>query len=581
MNIKNLAKGGTELDKKIRKYTKSFIFKLTIVISLTMVILLCVLIISYSYSLYVVKKNSVDSSQNAMRIYINNMDNRFKSATRDLEEIIAGDDILDISSSNESISYFSLMRLKNTMFAKVSVNKNADALIVCNQQDKNVLSVYGSSITADEKMNLDSYAKNTLLDKKVHFSKTWKPMVINHRYYFSKMYYFFDTIVTALIKADTLMSFVDETAAKTQEKYVLTDYQGKLIVKAGYSGFSDIRYPLKNHKKVVEGLNNRYMMITTALGESDVRLSEIVKEKTIFQGLDFIQWVIAILCIIAFIILVIMVYFLNKEVIRPINRLIKATRKIESGDLEYKVNTAGSSREFEALYNSFNSMTKEIKTLKIQSYEEKIQLQKFELKYLQMQLKPHFFLNAITTIHSLSIKNKNEEIRTFINALSRHLRYMFKKGLNKVLLMEEVEHVKNYIAMQEIKFPNSVFYVFDMEKGLEEAQIPQLLIQTFVENSFKHAMTLEETLSIFIKIKILELDENDFIQIVIEDSGEGFPIEVLQRVNNEALNDIMDGYGIGISNIKRILSLMYSKENLLKISNAQPSGGRVEILIPM
>jgi LytS/YehU family sensor histidine kinase len=198
-----------------------------------------------------------------------------------------------------------------------------------------------------------------------------------------------------------------------------------------------------------------------------------------------------------------------------------------------------------------------------------------------MQIRPHFFLNAITTIHSMTYKNKNEEIREFIDALSKHLRYMFKGGLIKVPIKEELEHIKNYISMQEIKFPNSVFYIFDVEQGLEQEKIPQFLIHTFVENSFKHAMTLEEALSIFIKIELCKFDGNDTIRIIIEDSGEGFPEIILDKINNIDNSETSGGYQIGISNIKKTLALLYSKNNLLKISNVEPMGGRVEIFIPL
>jgi len=94
-------------------------------------------------------------------------------------------------------------------------------------------------------------------------------------------------------------------------------------------------------------------------------------------------------------------------------------------------------------------------------------------------------------------------------------------------------------------------------------------------------MTLDETLSIFIKIEPYKFEENDAIKIVIEDSGEGFPQMILDKVNNNDGDETSDGHKIGISNIKRTLALLYGKSNLLKISNVEPMGGRVEILIPI
>lgn len=560
----------------------SLVFKLTVGTALVMIILFTVLITSNIYSLNVVKNNTVISAENAVKIYINDMDNSLNNAIMDLNEIITNaDDISNLTSTNESIQYFAANRLKDVLSSRINSNKNTDVYIVYNSVSKLFLSANSSKVTATEKLDISNYVDSSLSNKKVNFGALWSPVEINNTVYFLKMYHFSDNSIVALIKADTLMSFINATALKTEEQYVLTDTHGKPLTKVAYEEFSDVPYPLSNDKTAVNILNNKYMLITTALGKCDARLSVIIKEKNILLGLNFIQVIIAFLAIASLIIMPYIIYYLNKEIIKPINKLIEGTRQVEQGNLEYQVKIHSNSKEFEKLTRSFNSMTKEIKTLKISSYEEKIEVQKSELKYLQMQIRPHFFLNAITTIHSMTYKNKNEEIRAFIDALSKHLRYMFRGGLVKVTIKEEIEHVKNYFSMQEIKFPNSVFYFFDVDKTIEEEVIPQFLIHTFVENSFKHAMTLEETLSIFIKFQLGKFKEKDAIYITIEDSGEGFPQAIIDKVNNVGVDESSDGHKIGISNIKRTLTLLYGKENLLKISNVEAMGGRIEIIIPI
>jgi sensor histidine kinase YesM len=136
--------------------------------------------------------------------------------------------------------------------------------------------------------------------------------------------------------------------------------------------------------------------------------------------------------------------------------------------------------------------------------------------------------------------------------------------------------------MQEIKFPNSVFYVFDMDSDIEDEQIPQFVIHTFIENSFKHAMTFEEPLSIFVSIKRYSHNNGEAVKIIIEDNGEGFPQDVIEAANASTA-DCKDsgGHKVGIYNVKRTLALFYGENGLLKLSNAEPSGARVEIIIPM
>src|SRR5690554_4714980 len=135
-----------------------------------------------------------------------------------------------------------------------------------------------------------------------------------------------------------------------------------------------------------------------------------------------------------------------------------------------------------------------------------------------MQLRPHFFLNAISTVSSLTYHNKNEEIRQLISLLSKHLRYMFRGGWVQVQIQEELQHVDNYIRMQELRFPNRIFYMSDIDPELRHRRLPQYLIQTFVENAFKHALPPSEMLSIFIIVKHISRNREDFVQIIVEDN---------------------------------------------------------------
>lgn len=565
----------------MRRYKDSLVFKITIGTAAVIAILFSVLIISNLYSLNVVKSNMINSSLNELKIYTKDMDNSFNNGERDLNEIFLSlDDMSRLRSDNESIRYFASIKLNGILSDKISSINNTDAYIIYDSVHDTYLAAFSNRVIGINKLLMKDYIKLKSSNLKYSLKSLWIPLKINNAAYMLKMYRFSSTFIGAFIKADSLMTYIDSSSGANGQ-FVLTDKYGNKLASMGNKIFSDLHYPLPNNKIIVNKLDKQYIMTTVNLKSGYARLSYIVKEKSVIYGLNIIQWFIAILGILSLFVMPYIVYFLNKEIIRPINGLIEGIHQIEDGNLEHHVETKGHSREFKTLSRSFNNMTKEIKSLKIETYEEQLELQKAELKYLQMQIRPHFFLNAITTIHSLTFKSRNEEIRAFIDALSQYLRYMFKGGLTRIAIREEIEQVKNFISMQEIKFPNSVFYVFDINPTIENEAIPQFLILTFVENSFKHAMTLEETLSIFIKAEEEQTEAGRMLKIVIEDNGDGFPEEVLTEINHSENLEIKDGYKVGISNIKRTLSLLYGKDNLLSISNVDPTGGRVKILIPI
>lgn len=565
-----------------RRYRNSLVFRITGGTVTVIILLLLVLVTSNFYSLYVVKNNTINSAMNEMRIHINNMNNCFDNAINDLNEIVLGiNNQVDLKNGDESTRYFETKRLQDILIERMNISKATDVYSIYNSSSDLLLMSVSSRVAAGEKIAIDNIIRKDLLKRRYSVKALWSPIKVDNKWFFFKIYRFSDNIIVGFIKADTLMGIVGLKGGNIDEQIVLTDSLGNSLSKAGNINFTDIPSKLENESEVVNNFDNKYIMVSTRVDSSEARLSTLIEEKGVLLGLGYIQWFIAILGIISLILMAYIIYYLNREILRPVKGLVLGTQQVENGNFEYRVNGDVASNEFNTLINSFNSMIKEIKTLKINAYEEKLELNKAELRYLQAQIRPHFFLNALTTIHSLAYKDKNEEIREFIDALSNHLRYMFRGGLNKVSIKEEIERIKDYFYMQEIRFPNSVFYVIDVDKFTEQECIPQLLILTFVENAFKHSMTLEDTLSIFIKTERCIFDGKDSVRIIIEDDGEGFPADIIKRVNDDSSTYTYDGYRIGITNIKRTLELLYGKDNLLRISNEEPMGGKVEIVIPL
>ena len=94
----------------------------------------------------------------------------------------------------------------------------------------------------------------------------------------------------------------------------------------------------------------------------------------------------------------ILIVFLNstkKRIGKPLENLSRKMGQVEKGDLTVTLSAQEQIREFSEMNTSFNSMVQEIKNLRIQVYEEIVQRQKTELEFLKIQIKPHFFINAL------------------------------------------------------------------------------------------------------------------------------------------------------------------------------------------
>ena len=85
-------------------------------------------------------------------------------------------------------------------------------------------------------------------------------------------------------------------------------------------------------------------------------------------------------------------------------------------------------------------MVQTILEMRVEKYEQELRMKDVQLKYIHMQLKPHYFLNALSTINSMVYQHEEENVHTFIQAFSQNIRYMFRTGLHTVPLQDEIKN---------------------------------------------------------------------------------------------------------------------------------------------
>jgi len=243
---------------------------------------------------------------------------------------------------------------------------------------------------------------------------------------------------------------------------------------------------------------------------------------------------------------------------------------------EYKT-----SDEFMLLNNSFNSMLSQIEQLKIEVYEEQIEKQKEELQRLQLQMNPHFFMNALNIIFSLAKIRDYNLISEMSLCLIRYFQFIFRDNLTFVKLKDEIEHTKNYLRIQELRYPEKFTFTICAPNSLSDTLVPPLFIQIFAENSIKHAVTLDESVHLSINIDCIECENVSYLKVMIEDTGKGFPVHILEKLKSNQGIENAKGEHIGISNITRRLRLLYQDHASIEFKNNKPNGAVVEMMLPL
>jgi two-component system sensor histidine kinase YesM len=328
------------------------------------------------------------------------------------------------------------------------------------------------------------------------------------------------------------------------------------------------------------GDNDDYLVVGAKSIKGNFSLVTVILDEKVLEKLPYLQKVIWFISFGLLVILPILYIFLRRTILLPLNRLIAAMQKVKNGDLGTFIPQSHSSHEFEVMNKTFNSMASEIKELKINVYEEQLNSQKAELRHLQLQINPHFFLNSLNIIYTLAQVKQYNLIQEMALCLVHYFRYMFRSNSDFVLLDEEIEHTQNYLKIQVMRFPDNLTYDITIPDNLKKCAVPPLLIQTFVENTIKHAVTMDGSIHISINVQLSELDP-EHLQIRIHDTGKGFSEEILQQLQSEKGIYKEEGKHIGIWNVQRRLRLLYEKQATIVFSNSMEGGANVDIQFPL
>ena len=183
---------------------------------------------------------------------------------------------------------------------------------------------------------------------------------------------------------------------------------------------------------------------------------------------------------------------------------------------------------------------------------------KAELNYLKAQIHPHFLLNTLNNLYALTLKKSDKAPETVIK-LSEMLVYILYKCDEKfVSLDSEIKLLENYISLEKLRYGDNLKLSFNKKIADESAKIAPLILLSIVENAFKHGVSGET--------------DNAEIRIDLELIGDSFTFEVFNTKTEIEQRDETDyKKGIGFSNVKKQLDLVYGNKYSLDVTEKERS----------
>ncbi|MFP4661237.1 MAG: sensor histidine kinase [Halanaerobiales bacterium] len=560
--------------------------KIIILILIVILPLITLLIFDNYYGMSLIRDQVAQSNNNLLEVYMSQLDNRLDNTTNYLKSLSKEDlDIITYSQADDNTDEKrdAAARIVNRLTNQINYNHNVELFFLYSVEDQNLLLASNDNENYEEEL-LKSKIEGIIFVLETLGSTDWQLMNYYGEYKLIKM---IDTGMGTYLGGWLSLEGLIEPLSKLD----LGDNGGvHIITENGFpliSTFSEPENPgIFNRRNInidngnyrtvrnVES-NERFLMVADSLENVPINFIAMFPEKEIFKNLLLFRRMIYFIPVAGFVILAIYLILIRHVLFAPVHKLMSAMTRVARGDLDVKMEE-NSSYEFNFLFSSFNNMIERVKTLKLGIYEEKLLLQKAELKHLQSQIKPHFILNSLNIVYNLAVLKDFKSIKEMTLYLGSYLRFTLKNEDQLVTLEEELNHIKNYLEIQKIRFMDRFDFFIHSDEEYDSLLVPPLTIQPFVENSIIHGYNRKVNVY---KIEIIVEVLNDVLVIRILDNGKGFsPGKILELESKNF--DRGNGEHIGIWNVYRRLTISYGEDVEMKFSNRDSGGAEVKIIIP-
>ena len=267
-------------------------------------------------------------------------------------------------------------------------------------------------------------------------------------------------------------------------------------------------------------------------------------------------------------------WYISRSLMNPIEKLLQMSNKIANGDFSHRVGLS-TSDEFNDLAKGMNAMAGQIELLLEKGIEEQRQIQIMEHKVLQAQIRPHFLYNTLDAIIWAAEADNMEDVITLVTSLSSFFRISLSHGIDFIPISDEIEHVRNYLIIQQIRYYDVLTYDIIVDEDIPDINILKLMLQPLVENSLYHGIKNTRDRG---KINVSIKKEGDKLRFSVSDNGIGMSPETLEALKYE-INHGRGEKGYGLYNVNRRLKLYYESSEGIEIKSEYKKGTEVSFLL--
>lgn len=383
-----------------------------------------------------------------------------------------------------------------------------------------------------------------------------------------------------------LLSYMD-TDRESRRIFLLDEYR-QVICGTGQNGLTETEWEqIRSQLQGEEGnfmcttAQGQEMVVYTSSGILNWHLVELIPGSSLNKELSQIFIYLFLFLLAVLTVAVVLTILAARKTTEPLRRLQSSMIAVQNGNYEITV-PVDSKDEIGQVAETYNMMLTRVKQLIDEIYATEKQKRDIELQALQMQINPHFLYNTLNSIHWMAIMHGMQNISNMVNALISLLRYSLQDPGTFVTLEKEMENLKQYLYIQNVRFNNGIVMNVHMDRKYGQVMLPRLLLQPIVENAIVHGLRSREGKGV---IEIDVREEKNALLIDVSDNGIGFPTELPEFVPYEQLEQLLPSdtgdKRIGLKNAHERIRLNFGQPCGLLCRSIKDERTTIRILIPL
>ncbi|MBO5303331.1 MAG: histidine kinase [Lachnospiraceae bacterium] len=284
------------------------------------------------------------------------------------------------------------------------------------------------------------------------------------------------------------------------------------------------------------------------------------------------------------VLMLILAVFTNQIVhglLRQFYDILSSIRKVQNGDLDVIIENCGKD-EMGELGTQINEMLQRIKALMDDNLKREMLAKNSEIRALQNQINAHFIYNVLESIKMMAEINEEYDISDAVTALGKLLRYSMKWVSGNVLVEQELEYIKNYMALINLRYDYEIYLSLNIPELILKQEIPKMSLQPIIENAICHGIEeIAEDTNIYMK----GLFDGEDCIIEITDTGKGMSEEDVEKLRLKIAGELDSnggsGNGIGLKNVQDRIHIAFGNAYGIEIASKLGCYTKIMVRIPM